>query len=331
MKKKLAQVGLDYSKETLNASVLFKDSTYDQVFPNSLAGGIQLVDWLQGLGANTFDVAFEPTGRYSDVVNAHLWSHSKCRLFQVNPEISCKYAASLDTRNKSDFKDARALARLAVERAGQLPVWQPKTQIQYEVRDVQMRMRSLVKQIVALKNQLKCGITSDLVKAEIADEVEWLEKRKASMLAYATKLIDSDERLRRDRQLLETIPGIGESTAVLLLCLIDFRSFKSSRRLSSFLGLTQRKRQSGTSVRSDNRISKKGSKYVRTGLFCPVWTAIAWNLPIRDLYNRLTSAGKRKRVAEVACLRKLLTIAWSVIRHQRDFDQDHQNPHLQLA
>lgn len=326
---KVANVGIDYSKEKFNATVLFRGRRCDRQVPNNLAGGELLVDWLKSTGARRFDVAFEPTGRYSDAVSGYLWSQPDFRLFQINPQVANKYAASRDIRIKSDFKDAYALAQLIEERSKELPEWRPRTDAQQEMRDVHLRHSSLVKRIVTLKNQMKCGLSSELVRGEIVRELKWLEDSKESLLEYGTKIIDSDPALRRDRELLESIPGIGAQTAVFLLCLVDFRKFATARKLACFLGLTQRKHESGSSVHRRNSISKKGGTAVRSALFCPTWTAIAKNALIQEFYKRLVEAGKRKRVAEIACLRKLVTISWSLIRNQRPFDLNYVNPYYQ--
>ncbi len=330
-KTRTAKVGLDYSKDKFNVSVLFNGTRADREFKNDLEGARDLESWLKQSGAKRFDVTFEPTGRYSENVSTRLWSNPNYRVFQVNPEVSSKYRGSLDLRTKSDFKDAYALAKLAEERADDLPEWEPKNDAQYELRDVQMRLRSIVKRKTHLKNQLKCGLSSQFIKDDIEDELRNLAEREKVLLAYATKLIDSDPQMREDRLLLQSIPGIGLTTAILLICLIDFRKFKSSRQLTCFLGLTRRMNESGTSVRGPNGISKKGSKYIRSSLFCPTWSAIRSNPAIEMFNERLKGNGKLTMVAQTACLRKLLAIAWAVVHRRCPFEREYKNPHLATA
>jgi transposase len=326
---KVAKIGNDFSKDKFNVSVLHAGKRMDHEFANSLSGTVQLIEWLKQTGAKRFEMAFEPTGRYHESVCEYLWGQG-FRLFQINPEVMSKYAASLDTRTKSDSQDAYALAKFVQERSEDLDEWGPKTDGQKEMRDVQLRMRSLVKRTTALQNQLQCGLTSRLIKADIEDELCRLEEKKKQMLEYATTLINHDPQMRKDCELLDSIIGIGWQSAVFLICLVDFRKFDTSRKLACFLGLTIKKRESGSSVKGKERISKKGRTELRSGLFCPVWASVIHNPILRTHYERLVGSGKPKRVAEVACLRKLVAIAWSIIKNQRPFDVDYMNQHTPI-
>jgi len=324
-----AKVGIDYSRDKANICVLFGAKRYDECFANTPTSGPELLKWLKDTtGSKRFDIVFEPTGRYSELLSEYLWLQKNVRMYQVNPEQVSHYQKSIDLRNQTDVKAGYALSRYAVERSDILKEWSPKTHVHKELRDIQMLMRSTNKRIVALKCQLKCGIRFRYVEEEIQEELKRLEEQKERWLDVATKIIKSDESLTKDLELLDSIPGIAERTAVLLLCFIDFRSFRTSRALAAFLGLTVRKKESGTSVKDKERLCKKGTKHIRAGLFCPIWSSLRGIPELQQFYDRLTAAGKHAHLAQAACMRKVVTIAWSLIRDQRPFDPNYTNPHF---
>jgi transposase len=322
---KTGNLGMDFAKDTVRCTLLIGKVISEREFPNHSSEAATILEWLRSYGLKRCHVVFEPTGRYPERLIGAMWHCPGIRIFEANPEKASLFAKSLDVRHKTDATDAYALARMACERAEDTKVWQPKTDLGLELRDVQLMLLSIKKRIVMLKNQRKCGLTSTWVRDEIADELRQLDEKEKKCLEYASKLIKSEPNMRRDFELLLSIKGIAEKTAVLMLCYIDFRKFTSSRKLVCFLGITQRKHQSGTSIKGKERISKKGSTIVRSELHYPTWSAINTSPSMAEFYARLVSKGKDKSVAKTACTRKLIQIAWAVVYHQRPFDPAFEN------
>lgn len=120
--------------------------------------------------------------------------------------------------------------------------------------------------------------------------------------------------------LLETIPGIGRTTARAMLAEIpDIQNFKNARQLAAFAGLNPCQRQSGSSVNGQTRLSKIGSKRLRKTLYMPAIVATRWNPVIENLTNRLLQRGKCKMSALGAAMRKLLHIVFGVLKNQQPF------------
>ena len=122
-----------------------------------------------------------------------------------------------------------------------------------------------------------------------------------------------------------SIPGIGETTAALLLAEVDAGQFESARQVAAFAGLVPRIRQSGTSVRGRSRLSKAGSSRLRKGLYFPAMAALRFNPQIKALGLRLSAKGKSKMliIGAAGALwagRKLLHIAFGVLKSGRPFD-----------
>lgn len=144
-------------------------------------------------------------------------------------------------------------------------------------------------------------------------------------------LVDADQVHREQVRLMATLPGIGEWTAqVLSLELGDLSRFRDDRALVAWCGLDPHEDRSGDGV-IKRGISHRGNAQVRRALFMPALTA-AKRLPaIADLDRRLRAAGKPPLVAAVACMRKLLRIAYAVVRSAKPYDPQHEALRRQQA
>ncbi len=121
--------------------------------------------------------------------------------------------------------------------------------------------------------------------------------------------------------LLASIPGIGTTTAAAILSEIGSVSqFASARQLTAFAGLDPRIRESGSSVRGRSCLSKAGSPRLRKALYFPALAALRFNPAIAALRARLLAAGKVKKLIVGAAMRKLLQIAFGVLKSGLTFD-----------
>lgn len=317
--------GADISASWFDICVLIDERQIHQRFENSKAGMRACILWLEELGIKELEIAIEPTGRYGELVAEYFLRRKGYSVLQVQPLLFHRYAESLDMRGKSDFKDSLALAVYCKERGAKLRKWKPKSELELELRDIQLHMRGLTKRIVALKCQLKCRLRSSFVEQALRDELKWYGKRLDETLDWAKDLVQAHPGLGRDYELLLTIPGIGEKTALLLVTLIDFRAFRSSRALACFLGLTGKKKESGSSIRGKESISKRGSKHVRASLFMPARTARMHNPALRSFSDRLEGKGKHDWAIQMAVIRKLVTVAWALVTKQVEFDSTYAN------
>ena len=131
--------------------------------------------------------------------------------------------------------------------------------------------------------------------------------------------IDRHPNLKEQSELLQTIPGIGRKTASLLLSEIEFGRYSSARSLAAQAGVTPRKRQSGTSLKQTS-LSKLGNARIRRALYFPAITAKQHNEIIKEFARRLKNNGKTPMQIVCAAMRKLLHIAFGVLKHKRAFD-----------
>jgi transposase len=151
-----------------------------------------------------------------------------------------------------------------------------------------------------------------------------LELQHLADLARATKAVEAklDERAQHDGrvELLQSIPGVGPRTAeVIVTALDDPRRFRNSRQVASYAGLTPRRFQSGQMDRQ-GRISKRGNRLLRWALNQAAWMAVRYNAWARAVFQRIGAGRKeRRKLAIVAVMRKLLVIAWAMLRDQRAY------------
>jgi transposase len=122
-------------------------------------------------------------------------------------------------------------------------------------------------------------------------------------------------------KLLKTIPGIGiKMNAIIISVLSGFEDFSNAKKVTSFLGICPK--ESGSSVKGKGSISKKGNSYIRKTLFMCTLSAIRFNKPCRDLYERLKAKGKVWKQIAIAVANKLIRQAFGVLRSGLAFDAD---------
>lgn len=317
----MTTLGIDIAKETFEVA-LYRDEQYQLgVFDNTSAGHRQLLKWLKKRTAQGSHVCLEATGQYSDAVAELLHQHGY-PVSVVNPVRIHAYAASQLKRNKTDREDAKVLAHFC---ATQQPVlWSPPAPQVQELQALSHRLLSLKEQRSAELNRRQAGIRSPAVLEDIASHIAFLDRQVVAIEQSIADLIDRHPDLRRQRELLTSIPGIGDTTAALFLAEVpDIRRFDSAGQLAAYAGLSARHHQSGSSVRRRGRLSKTGNKRLRTGLFMPALSARRFNPFLAALADRLQQRGKCPMVIQGAVMRKLLHLAFGVLKSGRPFDPNY--------
>ncbi len=164
------------------------------------------------------------------------------------------------------------------------------------------------------------GLTA-AVRKSLARVVAFLAKEADRLQGQADALVAADEGLYAGRELLRTIPGVGPVAANAILAeLPDPARFATAQQAAAYAGLAPREYRSGTSVRKRTRLSKAGNARLRKALYLPALAATRFNPLVAAFYQRLVAAGKPKMAAVGACMRKLLMIAYGVLRSGTPFD-----------
>ena len=135
--------------------------------------------------------------------------------------------------------------------------------------------------------------------------------------------IDRPPGLRHQRELLDTIPGIGAATAAVLLAEVpEMQEYRSARKVAAFAGLVPRERQSGSSVRGRVRLSKIGNARLRKALYFPAVTALRCSPFFQTWAEGLRARGKSKMAVVGAAMRKLIHLAYGVLKTGKPFDPE---------
>lgn len=323
----LIPAGADIGEQMFDICVFHNNRVLKGKFKNNQLGFRECHAWLRDQHVSQLQIVIEPTGRYGELL-AESFHKKEHKVLLAQPYKFSRYAESIDMRTKSDGKDSFSLAQYSAERGSKLRQWFPPTELELELRDMALLVRSLTKRSVVLQNQLQCGLRSNHVREVLEAELKRVETDLDDALKICRDLIQQHSVKRQDMELILTIPGLGEKSAILLVTQIDFRQFKSSRHLACFLGLTTKKHESGTSVKGKERISKRGNKMIRGALFMPARTARVHNPQIAEFAQRLQDKKKHDWVIQMAVIRKLVTMAWAVVTRGEEYDSCYSNPHV---
>ena len=154
-------------------------------------------------------------------------------------------------------------------------------------------------------------------------DLRYLTEQIRKTEALIRSHIDNHPGLRRQRELLDSIPGIGETTAAALLAEVpDIKEYASARQVAAFAGLVPRERQSGSSIRGRVRLSKIGNARLRKALYFPAVTALRCSPFFQAWAEGLRQRGKSKMAVIGAAMRKLVHLAYGVLKTGRPFDPE---------
>lgn len=310
-------LGIDVGKRDLHATLLQDKRAASKSVPNSQAGIAQLQTWLKNRKVDVLHVCLEATGGWSEEV-AIVLSASGHRVSVVNPARIKAFAQSEMLRTKTDQIDAGLIARFC--RLHEPEPWTPPT---LEIRMLQglvRREHSLIEMRVAEENRRGAPIVSAAVMASIEATIAHLQSELERVAREIEQLFDDYPTLRRQRDLLISIPGIAETTAARILGeMPNITEFRDVKAVAAFAGLSPRHYQSG-SIEHRSRLVKTGNAHLRRALFFPAIAAIRYNPPIRALAERLRTRGKAKMTVVAAAMRKLLTLAYGVLKSGVPFD-----------
>jgi len=318
-----AVLGIDIAKAKFVTALLTPDGKLrHKSCPNTPAGFEELARWLARQRVTRVHACLEATGTYGEALAT--WLHDAGHVVSVvNPVLIHAYARTQLARSKTDGIDAELIARYTATQ--QPAAWTPPAR---EIRELQ----ALVRRLDALHgmrtqelNRLAAGAVIADVRASIEAVLHQLEREIASVERLIRDHINRYPTLRGQRDLLTSIPGIGEATAAVLIAELFDKHYASARQAAAFAGLVPRVRESGT-LRGRPRLSKIGSGRIRKALYFPALTALRFNPTIRDVRARLQAAGKPKMVIVGAAMRKLIHLAYGVLKSRKAYEPTCAHP-----
>lgn len=300
-------VGIDISKARLDVAVCGAakdewDVRYDA------EGLLRLGERIASL--QPVQVVMEATGGLEVDVVVALTRHA-LPVVVINPRQVKDFARSTGKLAKTDKIDARILAEFALKIRPEL---RPLPDAEQRALDaVIMRRRQVVEMIAAEKNRLQQA--RPLIAPEIREHITYLEQRLSLLDAELHARVQKSETWRAKDELLRSVPSVGLVVSHTLLASLPELGTLGRRQISALVGVAPLNRDSGS--RSGRRIPWGGRSDVRQVLYMAAVCATRCNPTIRAFYKQLVARGKLKKVALVACMRKLLTILNSILKHEK--------------
>lgn len=308
-------VGIDVSKFKLD--VACSTTTCVQTFPHTSEGLDQLLTLLAESPPGL--VCLEATGGLERALVGRLQKHG-FPVAVVNPRQIRDFARALNQLAKTDAIDARIIARFAQTLSPRETP--PLSAARAELRDLTARRRQVTQMLVQEKNRLGTACHKQ-VSRMIEQVIRVYEKQLQTLTAAVEKIIAQDQALQATAKVVSSVPGIGATSAALLLSELPELGKLNRHQLARLVGVAPTNRDSGT-LRG-KRTTGGGRVWLRNGLYMPTLTAIRYNPVIKTFYDRLVAHGKSKMVAVIAALRKLLSILNTMVRTETLWKTQPQN------
>ena len=314
-------LGIDVSKDTLDLVLLHEEGKFHKVISNDSPGWRALDKWLISHHIDRVHACLEATGQYGDEVSEHLYAQGH-DVSVVNPARIKRYGESKLHRNKTDKADADLIAEFCLKETPAL--WEPLSPDLKHLRALVRRLSDLQANYRQESNRLLSGEKDAWVIKDLTTHVAYLKTRIEATEEEIQTFIDQTPGLKAKQDLLVSIPGIGKkSSAMLLAELGDISGFENAPQLAAYAGLNPKGFSSGSSVHKKTRLSKQGRSELRSCLYMPAIVAMTHNSVIRALKDRLHERQLPTMAIVAASMRKLLHIAYGVLKNQMPFDPDY--------
>lgn len=315
-----AYLGIDVGKKKLDCALQLGDKVLDKSCDNTSAGFQALFAWLAKRQVTEVWACLEATGGYEQAIATALFE-AGFRVSVVNPASVHAFARQRLVRSKTDVLDARMLAEYARRNEADLRLWQPPAKELTDLRDLVMRRQALVEMRTQEQNRLQSASGGPTVDAMVREHITYLDQAIIEVERTIADHIGRHPGLKAQRDLLVSIPGVGDQTAALFIAEASERMkrFEHVKQLVAYCGMDVRRRESGSSVRGRPRMSKVGNQHLRAALFMPALVAMRHNPAVSALNARLIERGKPHRVRVGAAMRKLLHLMFGVLKSQTPF------------
>ena len=312
-------LGIDVSKNTLDASMSSCNKVRSKSFANSPDGWRHLLGWLIGQKIRRVHACLESTGRYSLGIACKL-NEAGHVVSIVNPAQIRDFARTKLGRNKTDAVDASHIREYC--ELFKPPPWAPPSHAHRQLGELQTIRAGIVAGLTEWKNRKNSGMVDAMAQSLADATISHFTSQLAAVEKAIAQAIDNDSDLRRKRDLLLSISGVGETLAGVVLAELPGPDvLRSSAEAVAYTGLNPRRHQSGTSIDRLTRISKIGNAVLRAALYMPAMSAMRYNPAIVALVTRLKAKGRlNPKQIVVAAMRKLLVLCFGVLKTGRPFD-----------
>ncbi|OAM32022.1 hypothetical protein A7P95_00030 [Eikenella longinqua] len=314
-------LGLDISKLTIDAH--FNGQNDFMRVMNNPTGIAKLMERIQSYQQQNQQIhaCCEYTGVYYLPV-ANALHEAAIKISVVNPLSIKLYAEYKLRRTKTDKQDAKLIADYCQRENP--PLWQPLSEKRKNLKALNRRIEQL--NVLLNMESNRKEVSDPVIKSGIDTIINAIQNEIASCKTAIQDLIDSDKELSHNQQLLQTISGVGKTTAAWLLSvLVDIDKFENSKKLISYLGLSPVIKDSGTSVKYV-KISKMGDKMVRKALYYLARAACLRSKLWRPWFEQKLKQGKHPKQIYVLMMCKIIKYAYAVIKSGQPFDENRHKP-----
>ncbi len=320
--KKLS-LGIDVSKKILDASFFDGKSHKKNKSSNSEEGVIELHKDICELSYDEIIITMEATGSYHFKV-AKMLNKLGYKVSVVNPLVIKRYSEMKMLRAKTDSVDAKVIAEYGYHEEPKY--FKPKSREMEQILHLSKAIADLLSMRTDNSNRIEALKQDPDVSREVLRIYESIDRSLTTKIKTIEKRIQTLLNENKSYKRLRKIPGIGIRIApVIVGTFNEFDYFENAKQVASFIGINPSPFESGTSIKGKGTISRKGNAYIRKLLYMASLSACVHNKPCRDLYERLLSNGKEKKVALIAVANKLVRQMFAIIKYDREYDQNYQS------
>lgn len=308
-------VGIDVAKDSLELAV--GEQGLVRSFANTAADHGRLVELLKPLAPRI--IVVEATGKYEQALVAAL-ATADLPVVVVNPRQVRDFAKAVGILAKTDVIDARVLARFGADVRPEIrPLADEQTR---QLQELLARRAQLVGMRTAEHNRL-AGVTAPPVRKSVQATIEFLDRQLKKLDHELDERLQACPLWKAKENLLKSVPGVGDQTARTLIAALPELGTCSRQKIGALVGVAPLNDDSGK--HRGPRFIRGGRAVVRRVLYMATLVAVRHNPPLRAHYRKLLTAGKKKKVALVACMHKLLTILNALLREGKPWKTAPQN------
>jgi transposase len=267
----------------------------------------------------------EATGTYHLPLAHWLYDHG-IKVVVENPLKIKRFSQMHLQRHKTDKADAKIIYNYGVTvLSKKIILWRPQSVHIQEIQQCDSLSQRLNKELTAITNTHEAlgqlSFVNSEVKRIVIDTIKQLKTALKQLDKQMKKLIK--EHYNETYNLLMSIPGVGSKTSVMLICQTNnFTRFENVKKFLSYIGMSPRTHESGTSIKGKGHITKMGNGRLRSLLYMCSWTAKRINPQCISVYKKMHQKGKPEKVIKVAIAHKLLRQVFGVIKSQQPFNLD---------
>lgn len=314
-------LGVDISKDSFDVALLGAEQRWRGRFSNDAPGFAKLGRWLKKRRVDALHACMEATNRYWEALALFLTDEGY-QVSVVNPKLIKRHAEATMQRNKTDAQDALTIADYCAKQ--QPDLWTPPSAARRELKVMARHLQALKADRQRERNRQAAGLSSPPVQKAIKRHIAFLDAQIAELEDRIQQHIDQHPDLKRDKELLQSIPGVGPTVAATFLAEVpNVSNFAQAGQVAAYAGLTPGEHHSGSSIHRPGKLVKWGNAHLRTVFYMPALSAHMHNAIVRALKERLEARGKSKMTVVVAVMRKLLHLCYGVLKTRKPFDENH--------